>query len=114
MAKNKGKVIQMLSPENYIRKKARMLPIYECWLNNDWEVSGAASIIIARRHTNENITFYLYLVDLYCLGVKDSFYSSTSRKLNSVIFPTIMYVIINMFQISIFDGYFKDEHNPKK
>ena len=28
--KNKGKVIQMLSPENYIRKKARSLP---CLLN---------------------------------------------------------------------------------
>jgi hypothetical protein len=30
--KIKGKVIQMLSPENYIRKKARSLPIYECWI----------------------------------------------------------------------------------
>jgi len=72
--KNKGKVIQMLSPENYIRKKARTLPIFECLINNDWEESGVASIVIARAHTNENITFCLYLVDLYCLGVKDSFY----------------------------------------
>jgi len=58
--KNKGKVIQMLSPENYIRKKARTLPIYECWLNTDWEESGMATVVIARRHTNENITFCLY------------------------------------------------------
>jgi len=73
-SKNKGKVIQMLSPENYIRKKVRSLPIYECWINADWENSGMANIVIARRHTNGNITFCLYLVDLLCLGVKDTFF----------------------------------------
>jgi hypothetical protein len=73
--KNKGKVIQMLSPENYIRKKSRSLPFYECWVNEDWEDSGMANIIIARIHTNGNITFCVYLVDLLCLGVKDSFYN---------------------------------------
>jgi hypothetical protein len=72
--KNKGKVIQMLSPENYIHKKARSLSMHECWINADWEDSGMASIIVSRIHTNENITFCLYLVDLLCLGVKDSSY----------------------------------------
>ncbi len=72
--RNKGKVIQMLSPENYIRKKARSLPIHECWITADWEDSGMASIIVSRRHTNANITFCFYLVDLLCLGVKDSSY----------------------------------------
>lgn len=72
--KNKGKVIQLLSPENYIRKKARLLPIYECWINTDWKESGMASVVIARTHSNENITYCLYLVDIMCLGVKDTFY----------------------------------------
>lgn len=72
--KNKGKVIQMLSPENYIRKKARSLSIHECWINSDWKDSGMASIVVSRRHTNENITFCLYLVDLMCLGIKDTSY----------------------------------------
>lgn len=72
--KNKGKVVQMLSPENYIRKKVRTLPIRECRINTDWEDSGVANIVIARMHTNGSITFCLYLVDLYCLGVKDSFF----------------------------------------
>jgi hypothetical protein len=72
--KNKGKVVQMLSPENYIRKKARSLPVHECWTNADWEDSGMASIIVSRRHTNGNITLCLYMVDLLCLGVKDSFF----------------------------------------
>ena len=38
MAKtSKGKVIQMLSPENYIRQKARTLPVYECMVNSGWD-----------------------------------------------------------------------------
>jgi len=72
--KNKGKVIQMLSPENYIRKKARSLPIHECWITENWEDSGMANIVVSRSHTNGNITFCFYLVDLLCLGVKDSSY----------------------------------------
>ncbi len=72
--KQAGKVIQMLSPENYIRKKARSLPIHECLVNTDWQKQGFANIIVARSHTNGNITACMYLVDLYCLGIKDTHY----------------------------------------
>jgi len=75
MAKNTGgKVIQMLSPENYIRKKARSLPIQECTINSSWEETNLAQISIARIHTNGNITCCFYLIDLLCLGVKDTHY----------------------------------------
>lgn len=75
MAKKKaGKVIQMLSPENYIRTKAHTLPIHECLVNPEWKEGGFANIMIARSHTNGNITLCIYLIDLYCLGVKDSHY----------------------------------------
>jgi hypothetical protein len=70
--KNKGKVIQMLSPENYIRKKARTLPIYECRVNEEWEESKMVQLSVARQHTNGNITACFYLVDLMCLGIKDT------------------------------------------
>src|ERR1035437_2347946 len=72
--KHPGKVIQMLSPENYIRTKARALPIYECLVNEIWKEEGIANIIIARKHINGNITVCFYLVDLFCLGVKDTHY----------------------------------------
>ncbi len=37
MAKKKqGKAVPMLSPENYIRQKARTLPLFECWVNKNW------------------------------------------------------------------------------
>jgi hypothetical protein len=75
MAKKKSpKIVQMLSPENYIRQKARSLPIYKCFINKDWESNKMVTIIVSRRHTNGNLTLGLYLVDLLCLGVKDSYY----------------------------------------
>ncbi|PKL15207.1 MAG: hypothetical protein CVV49_21760 [Spirochaetae bacterium HGW-Spirochaetae-5] len=64
----------MLSPENYIRKKARALPMYECLINANWKDTKIVQISVARKHTNENITAALYLIDLACLGVKDTFY----------------------------------------
>ena len=71
--KKKGKIINMpLSPKNYIRQRARALPIYECLINTEWDEGGLATIFIARRHSNGNITFGSYLVDLLCLGVKDT------------------------------------------
>ena len=72
--KNKGKMVQMLSPENYIRKKARSLPIYECRINEAWEDTQLAQLSVARSHINGNITACFYLVDLMCLGVKDTDY----------------------------------------
>ena len=75
MAKNNQKKhVQLLSPENYIRQKSLNLPIYECLVNTDWEFGKLANIIISRVHSNGNISFSLYLVDLGCLGVKDSLY----------------------------------------
>lgn len=75
MAKNnKTKPIQLLSPENYIRQKARNLPIYVCKVNASWEQESMAEVLVARSHANGNITLCFYLVDLGCLGVKDSFF----------------------------------------
>lgn len=72
--KNTGKVIQMLSPENYIRKKARTLPIYECLVNTEWKEQGVAHVVVARSHVNGNITTCMYLVDIFCLGIKNTQY----------------------------------------
>ncbi len=70
--KKTNKQPQQLSPENYIRQKARSLPILECWVNEDWKETKMATITIARKHSNGNISSASYLVDLYCAGVKDT------------------------------------------
>jgi hypothetical protein len=63
-----------LSPKKYIETKARTLPIYKCFVNKNWELASEASVIVMRRHVNGNVTTGIYLVDLLCLGIKDTFY----------------------------------------
>jgi len=100
--KKMGKVIQMLSPENYIRKKVRNLPVYECLVNTEWKEQGVAHIVVARNHTNGNITACMYLVDLFCLGIKntqylfnipESEYRSTKESMEHIVFEPINYTL---------------------
>jgi len=63
-----------LSPEKYITTQARSLPVAECWVSEGWQNAGICNIIVARRHKSGNITAGIYLVDLYCLGLKDASY----------------------------------------
>ncbi len=63
------------SPQAYIRSgMGKKLPIYRCAITSDWEEIGKASIYIARQHTSGNITVAIFLIDFYCLGIKDTFY----------------------------------------
>lgn len=62
------------TPEKFIRTKARTLPIWKCFINESWYDMGKGSLIVSRRHSSGNITCGIYLVDLFCEGVKDSFY----------------------------------------
>ena len=73
-SKKKPKTATILSPENYIRQKSRNLSIYKCYIPEGWEESKLCYIIITRRHVSGNVTFCMYLVDLGCLGVKDTIY----------------------------------------
>lgn len=65
---------QHLSPDKYITTKARSLPIYKCYITSDWKEAKMANVIVMRRHVNGKFTAGLYLVDLQCLGIKDTFY----------------------------------------
>ncbi|HCC85900.1 MAG TPA: hypothetical protein DEQ06_04785 [Porphyromonadaceae bacterium] len=65
---------QILSPENYIRQRARNMPIFKCYVNDGWDEGGLAQVTVSRCHVNGNITFCSYLVDLHCLGIKDTLF----------------------------------------
>lgn len=72
MAKT-GKVVQLFQkPDNFIRSRARQLPLGKCYISHDWEKSGIANVLVSRAHINGNFTVGIYLIDLRCLGVKDS------------------------------------------
>ena len=72
--KKKKKKQVFLSPESYIKNKARDLEIGECLINEGWEEGGLAQIMVARKHITGNITMGLFLVDTFCLGVKNTFF----------------------------------------
>lgn len=100
--KKKGNVVKVLSPENYIRQKARTLPVHQCHVNYDWKFSSLATVIVARKHTTGNFTVGLFLVDLGCQGVKDvqylfnvypHVYHDIYTNRNPMIFEPVSYVL---------------------
>lgn len=72
--KEKKKQQQTLSPENLIKSKGRSLPIYECRISEDISECGLGHAVIARQHKGGAISVANYLIDIYCCGVKSSFY----------------------------------------
>ncbi|MCF8370551.1 MAG: hypothetical protein K9H64_02940 [Bacteroidales bacterium] len=103
---------KVLSPEAYIQKRSRSLEIYQCYVNSDWEHTQMANVWVARKHTNGNITTAFYLVDLLCLGVKDTFYrfnmtivdfqATIEKYLNQMSFDRIPYELAHNI---IYAGY---------
>lgn len=76
-----------MSPEKYIKERARKLPIGKCYINSNWQKEGLAEILVTRNRADGNFVFGVYLVDIYCLGVKDAFCNNnvTQEKIDEVI-----------------------------
>ncbi len=57
-----------------IVRNARSFPILECWINEDWQTGtlGLVQVLVARQQADETICFGFYLVDKFCLGLKNS------------------------------------------
>ena len=72
--KNNKQPQQLLSDKEFIRQKARNLPIEICYVSSDMEQRGGGCVMVVRRHPNDKYTIGVYLLDIFCLGVKDSFY----------------------------------------
>ncbi|MES2946554.1 MAG: hypothetical protein V4772_27110 [Pseudomonadota bacterium] len=54
-------------------KKSAEFPVCQCVINADWQAQGLASIFVVRQLPNQKFILGSYLVDLLCLGVKDTF-----------------------------------------
>ncbi len=67
MAKKKQQT--PFSLPNYIKTKARTLPIYKCYINSNWMGLAFTTIIIAREHKSGNVTTGLFIVDMYSRGL---------------------------------------------
>ena len=71
---NQGGGQQFLSPEKYLQQKARGLEIGTCYVTKDIDEMRMGHVIVTRKHTGGRISMAAYLVDMACVGVKDSFY----------------------------------------
>lgn len=63
-----------LSERQYVKEKARTLEIGSCFINEDYEESGLGHIVVTRLHKGGRKTIGVYMVDIFCLGVKDAFF----------------------------------------
>ena len=63
-----------LSPQAIIRR-ARTFPLLECLITANWQQdnSGMVQILLARQQPDGDICFGSYLVDMYCLGLKNTY-----------------------------------------
>jgi len=50
-------------------------PVHECWITSSIYEEGMGHVVVSRMLTNGNIAFGGFLLDIYCLGVKDCFLS---------------------------------------
>jgi hypothetical protein len=64
-----------LNPRSVVWQ-ARTYPIESCWAQKDWKESGLAIVVVARRQPDGNLVFGNYLVDYYCLGLKNTMFDA--------------------------------------
>ena len=58
---------------NDLLKNISNFPIHECLINEDWENSGLATIVVIREHPKTGLfSFVSFLVDIFCLGLKNA------------------------------------------
>lgn len=75
--KRKAKIVALnpvLSPAKYIRTAARKLPIYKTLVSENILDVGMGYAIVIRQKRNEDKVLAVYLLDIWCLGVKDTFF----------------------------------------
>lgn len=57
----------------FLIKNAKNYPLYECLINDRWQDKGLAHILVSRKQPNNQLIFGVFLVDMYCLGLKNTF-----------------------------------------
>jgi hypothetical protein len=66
-------------PQNYVRR-AREFPIQMCWITPGWDnksdpgAGGLVTVVITREQPDGSIVFGSYLLDVFCLGLKDTMF----------------------------------------
>jgi hypothetical protein len=83
---------QALTPSSpkAILRQARNFSLYECLISDNWnkkDTGGLIQVLVARQQPEGDICFGVYLIDTYCLGLKNTFAKtdfSRSQYINDV------------------------------
>ncbi|MBC8184669.1 hypothetical protein H8E88_26540 [candidate division KSB1 bacterium] len=67
-------VVDGTSIPNQLRK-ARSYPVKECYITEGWQEGGIGNIYILREKPNGNFVMGVFLIDIFCLGLKNTFYN---------------------------------------
>lgn len=61
-------------------------PVYECKVLENWEETGISPVYVSRELTKDSYVFISYLVDFWCLGIKDTIlkFGATKRDLAQI------------------------------
>lgn len=62
-----------ISDRQFLREKAKTLPIHECYVTDGWETTGEAMVVVTRERPSGNLCVAAFLCDTWCMGVKDVF-----------------------------------------
>lgn len=68
----KRKALEGVSDSDLI-KRAAEFPVYDVRVSADWQEEGMAQVVVARQLPNLRYLIGVYLVDTFCLGLKDTF-----------------------------------------
>ena len=60
-----GRMYRLQHAEDYL--------VEDCYLNSDWREKGVAQIVVTRTQENGKSMVGVFLVDIFCLGVKNAF-----------------------------------------
>jgi hypothetical protein len=76
--REKKKQSRQTKPAQMLTVQAKHLtysrwPLHECWVPVELWNSGIGHVIVARKSSLGDIAVSLYLIDTYCLGIKDCF-----------------------------------------
>ena len=64
-----------ISDEELCRRAAEF-KIHECRISPDWQNSGVAELLVVRQMPNLKYIAGAYLIDVFCLGLKDTFFQT--------------------------------------
>jgi hypothetical protein len=77
LAKKKQKRGLTVKKTTLSMKKAKpyaTYPIHECLIPNDLFISGLGELVVTRRIPNGDIAMSAFVIDVFCLGVKDAMF----------------------------------------